>query len=245
MKDRLFKYIKSIYKASPEYLWRSYPEYAVFRHSDNKKWFGIVMNVSRDKLGQRGSERVYVLNVKISDPLLMDMLLQQTGHFRGYHMNKTSWLSVLLDGTVPFEDICGLLAESYAATASKEKKQKNRPPKEWLIPANPKYYDIEAAFAQSEEIDWKQGAGIKKGDTVYIYMAAPVSAILYKCLVTDTDKPYQYDDGNVHMKALMMIKLQKRYKPERFTFERLKRDFGIYAVRGPRGVPYSLSQELK
>ena len=32
-----------------------------------------------------------------------------------------------------------------------------RPPKEWIIPANPKYYDIQAAFRTSKEIDWKQG----------------------------------------------------------------------------------------
>lgn len=70
-----------------------------------------------------------------------------------------------------------------------------RPPKEWIIPANPKYYDIQAAFRTSKEIDWKQGKGIKVGDTVYMYVAAPVSAILYKCRVTRTDIPFRFDGG--------------------------------------------------
>ena len=32
---------------------------------------------------------------------------------------------------------------------------------------------------------------------------------------------------------------------DRFTFEVLKSEYGIYAVRGPRGIPHSLSEALK
>ena len=43
----------------------------------------------------------------------------------------------------------------------------------------------------------------------------------------------------------MRLKLQRRYERDRFTFERLSNEFGVTAVRGPRGVPYGLSEELK
>ena len=43
----------------------------------------------------------------------------------------------------------------------------------------------------------------------------------------------------------MKIKLQKRYKPDKFTFEILGNEYGIFAVRGPRGIPNSLSEALK
>ena len=43
---------------------------------------------------------------------------------------------------------------------------------------------------------------------------------------------------------LMKIKLLKRYDSGKFTFDRLKKEFGIYAVRGPRGIPNSLKYEL-
>ena len=134
---------------------------------------------------------------------------------------------------------------NFMATASKNKKEKIRGPKEWVIPVNPKFYDIIHAFDGAEEIDWKQGAGIKAGDTVYMYVAAPVSAIMYKCKVTETDIPYKYQDENLTIKALMKIKLLKRYEPERFTFDILKEEYGIFAVRGPRGIPHSLSEALK
>lgn len=244
-REQLFDYVKKKYKADPEYLWRRFPDYAIFRHTDNEKWFGLVMDVKKENLGMDGDDFVNVLNVKLSDPLLVDMLIQQPGYFRGYRISRGNWISILLDGSVPFDEICRWLEESYLTTASKAKKQKLRPPKEWIVPANPKYYDIQQAFENANEIDWKQGSGIKKGDTVFMYVAAPVSAILYKCKVTKTDIPYKYDDGKLQIRALMRIKLLKKYEPARFTFEKLKNEYGIFAVRGPRGIPHSLSEALK
>ena len=129
--------------------------------------------------------------------------------------------------------------------ATTQKKEKIRPPKEWMIPSNPKYYDIIHAFDDTDTIDWKQGAGIRKGDTVFMYVGAPVSAVLYKCKVMETNIPYQYQDENLTIKALMKIRLLKRYAPDQFTFEVLKSEYGIFAVRGPRGIPDSLSAALE
>ena len=248
IRTRIFEYVKKKYGTEPEYLWMRYPDYAVFRHDDNRKWYGIVMDVEPEKLGLRdrdGAEKLDILNVKVDDVLLAQILVQQEGYLPGYHQAHRSWVSILLDGTVPFEEITGLIDMSFRVTASKAKKQKFRPPKEWIVPANPKYYDIQGAFERAEEIDWKQGSGIRAGDTVYMYVAAPVSAILYRCKVTQTDIPYEFANKNLTIKALMKIKLEKRYAPEAFTFEKLKEDYGIFAVRGPRGIPKSLSDALK
>ena len=245
MRQKIIDYIKKKYKSAPEYLWKKYPDYAVFRHEDNNKWFALQAPVPKDKLGLEGNEIVEVINVKVDDMFFRDMLIRQDGILPAYHMNKQHWVTVILDGTVNEEQVRSLIDSSYLATASAKKKEKIRPPKEWIIPANPKYYDIEHAFDDENEIDWKQGAGIKTGDTVFMYVASPVSAILYKCKVTETDIPYKYSDENLTIKALMKIKLLKRYKPEKFTFDVLKEEYGIYAIRGPRGIPNSLSVALK
>lgn len=244
-REQLSAYIKEKYKASPEYLWKRYPGYAVFRHSDNQKWFALIMDVPGNRLGLETEEIVDIVNVKIADPFLADILVQQEGFFRGYHISKGNWLSISLYGAVELDEICKWLQESYMATASAKTKQALRPAKEWIIPANPKYYDVETAFSKENEIDRKQGKGIKTGDTVFLYVAAPVSAILYKCRVTKTEIPFRFDNGNVHMTSLMRIKLLKRYEPDRFTFDVLGEKYGIHAVRGPRGIPKSLSDALK
>jgi predicted DNA-binding protein (MmcQ/YjbR family) len=247
MMDRqtVFDYIKKKYHVLPEYPWRKYDSNAVFRHTDNKKWFALVMDVQGNKLGLSGSEYIDVVNLKMDDLFFRDIIIKEDGIMPAYHMNKMHWVTVLLNGMVPEKRVLELIDMSFLATASAKKKEKVRPPKEWIIPSNPKYYDIIHAFDETDTIDWKQGAGIKMGDTVFMYVGAPVSAVLYKCKVLETNIPYQYQDKKLTITALMKIRLLKRYAPEQFTFEILKSEYGIFAVRGPRGVPNSLSAALK
>ena len=217
----------------------------VLRHGGSGKWFGILMKVPRGKVGLSGEGVAEILNLKC-DPMLSYGLRQtHPDILPAWHMNKQHWITVLLDGSVPDDKVFDLIDMSFMATASAKKKQKYRPPKEWIIPANPNYYDIIHAFEDTDEIDWKQGSGIKTGDTVFMYVGAPVSAIIYKCKVTEADIPYHYEDENLTIKALMKIKLLKRYQPDKFTFDVLKEEYGIFAIRGPRGITNSLSEALK
>ncbi len=245
IEEEIFAYIKKKFKVSPEYPQTRRLYYAAFHHRDNKKQFALLADMPKNRPSLNGENTVTVLNVKISDPLFTDLLLQRVGFFKGYPVGRSGWLAIALDGMVPFEEIRSWLDESYIATASNETRYKLRPPKEWVIPANPKYYDVQAAFDKSDEIDWKQGKGIKTGDTVFMYVAAPVSAILYKCRVTETGIPFRFDNGEVRMSSIMKIKLLKRYAPDKFTFDILGKEYGIFAVRGPRGIPKSLSDALK
>ncbi len=238
LKDVL-KYVKKKYGVEPEYPLSRAPSYSVLRHEDSRRRFAQITYAQSDASGGD------VISVRLKDPLYIDMLVQQEGYSRCRDIGRGDWISVLLDGTVPLRDVCGLIDESFLLTASSKKKRENRPPKEWIVPANPKYYDVEHAFDGVKEIDWKQGNGIKAGDTVYMYVAAPVSAILYKCRVTETDIPFSFVGKDVTISALMTIKLLRRYEPDRFTFDVLKNEHGIFAVRGPRGVPRSLSEALE
>ena len=56
LRESLFAYIDSQYGGTPEYLWARFPDYAVFRHTANRKWFAPVMNVSCCKLGLSGAD---------------------------------------------------------------------------------------------------------------------------------------------------------------------------------------------
>lgn len=51
IREQIYAYVKKKYKAEPEYLWRRYPDYAVLRHEDNRKWFGLIMDIPRSKPG--------------------------------------------------------------------------------------------------------------------------------------------------------------------------------------------------
>jgi len=116
LREKVFEYVAKKYNSKIEHPWPKYPDYAVFRHNDNQKWFGIVMNISCKKLGINFDDNIDVLNVKISDHILLDILLQQKGMYPAYHMNKENWISIALDGSVSFEQICELVGMSFVAT---------------------------------------------------------------------------------------------------------------------------------
>lgn len=84
LRNQVCFYIRNEYGVDPEYLWRKYPDYAVFRHEDNQKWFAVIMNVRRSRLGLMGDDFTDILNVKVDDLLYRDFLLQQKGYSENF-----------------------------------------------------------------------------------------------------------------------------------------------------------------
>ncbi|MBP5717993.1 MAG: MmcQ/YjbR family DNA-binding protein [Abditibacteriota bacterium] len=121
-RENLERLILDNYNAKPEYPWLKYPRYAVFRHKSNQKWFALIMDVSKSKLGLPETEILDVVNFKCS-PLLIGSLLDKKGFFPAYHMSKDNWITVALDGSVSDEQIKSLLDWSYEMTAPKIRKK--------------------------------------------------------------------------------------------------------------------------
>ena len=124
MREKLEAYVLSKYRIAAEQLPFNHEDYAIFRHKDSGKWFAVFIVKPRSVLGLDGDGDAEIVSLKIADPLLADLLTQQPGYLKGYPSSKWNWVSVVLDGTVPFEDIRAWLDESYNATISKVKNQK-------------------------------------------------------------------------------------------------------------------------
>ena len=122
-RSKLEAFIIETYNADRDYPWLKYPNYEVFRHCSNQKWFALIMDLPKSKLGLQGAELLDVVNFKC-DPLLIGSLREEPGFFPAYHMNKDSWITVALDGSVPDDKIKMLLDMSYQATAPKTRKKK-------------------------------------------------------------------------------------------------------------------------
>lgn len=242
-RDTVYEYAERMYGSLPEHLWTTFPLYSVFRRTDNKKWYAIIMNIQRNKLGLPGDEYVDVIDVKC-DPETRDALLAQPGFLPAYHLSRKTWITALLDGTVDSDTLLGLIDQSYAIASGRKQKQTRCLPTSLLVPANPKYYDIEKAFEASDVILWKQTGSAIVGDTVYLYIAAPLSCVKYMCEAVEVDIPYEYADDNVSMHKVMRLKLLHTYDNSDFGLDKLKK-FGITTLRGPRRVPPALRRELE
>lgn len=119
-REMIYAYAKETYQTTPEYLWAKYPAYAVLRHEDNRKWYAVIMNVTKDRLGLAGSGEIDIMDIKC-DPAMIGSLRMTQGILPGYHMNKGNWVSVLLDGSVADETVLCLLAISHEITAGKRR----------------------------------------------------------------------------------------------------------------------------
>ncbi len=117
---QMISYITETYNALPEYPWVSAPGYAVFRHANNKKWFAVIMDISKRKIGLNDDSIIDVMNIKC-DPILIGSLQRENGFFPAYHMSKTHWITVALDGSADEEKIKWLLDLSYDLTSPKIK----------------------------------------------------------------------------------------------------------------------------
>ena len=62
--QKILQYAQEQYGSDPEYLWDNYPEFAVLRRRDNKKWYALLMNISKKKLGLDGDEMVEVVDLR-------------------------------------------------------------------------------------------------------------------------------------------------------------------------------------
>ncbi len=95
--------------------------FAVLRRGDTKKWYAVFLNVAGEKLGLTGRGVLRVVNLH-ADPGKVPELLLKPGHFPAFHMNKKSWVTLLLDGSVPMKDLAEELSESYRLGGKEKKK---------------------------------------------------------------------------------------------------------------------------
>lgn len=111
------------YGTEPDHPWVKYPDFEVFRHDINKKWFALAMDIERSRIGLHGDDMIDVVNLKC-DPVLIGSLLTESGFYPAYHMNKSSWITAALDGSADDDMIAMLVDMSFGATAPKIKKAK-------------------------------------------------------------------------------------------------------------------------
>lgn len=116
---RIIRRIRERYGDEPEFLWERFPDNAIFRRKDNAKWYALLLTVRSDKLGLDGEERMEILDIR-ADAETQARLLDDDRYFAGYHMNKRHWLTVRLDGAVPFDEIVPLIDRSYELAAKKK-----------------------------------------------------------------------------------------------------------------------------
>lgn len=105
-------YVKNTYADELEFLWKKSPQNAIWRRKDTGKWYGALLTVSKRKLGIESDEIVEIIDLRIQ-PDELEALIDNKVYFRGYHMNKTHWYTIILDNSVSVEEIFNRINQSY------------------------------------------------------------------------------------------------------------------------------------
>ncbi|MDO4323535.1 MAG: MmcQ/YjbR family DNA-binding protein [Lachnospiraceae bacterium] len=109
----IIEFVREKYGDELEFLWSKYSDNAVWRRKDSKKWYGAVLKVSRKKLGLFSEETAEIIDLRL-EPEQMAETVDGKRYFPGWHMNKKSWYTIILDGSVSVEEICRRIDDSYA-----------------------------------------------------------------------------------------------------------------------------------
>lgn len=129
--ERIANLIQEKYGDKPEFLWLKFPDYEVFRHPDNRKWYALIMNIPPQKLWAKNPDEkrrmpeavqdmseIHVLDLKMPKGEIL-ALEETAGIFPAYHMDAMNWISVVLEDTLADQVIMELVDRSYLLTCKK------------------------------------------------------------------------------------------------------------------------------
>lgn len=115
-RNELVDYIQSNYGVAVEYLWDRFPNYIIFRHKNNSKWFALIMDVPSKKLYEDGTDDIVdIIDLKVPSELVGSLRLKEN-IYPAYHMNKEHWITIKLDSDFPESELKALVDDSYKLT---------------------------------------------------------------------------------------------------------------------------------
>ncbi len=120
-REAFLAHCRAIYGTEPDFPFDGDWDTAVLRHGNSRKWYALVMQVSRRKFDQPREDPVPVVNLKLPAEL-QGSFGTADGVYPAYHMNKLHWVSVLLPDASD-DVLCLLTAASYEATRTKRIKR--------------------------------------------------------------------------------------------------------------------------
>lgn len=117
--NRINSAIKAKYGDKPEFMWEKFPNCGVYKNPDNNKWYGIVMDIPRSKLGEDTNKVIEIINLKLDKDKIIT-LLEKDGYYPAWHMNKKYWITITLDETLSDDEILSHIEESHSYTEKKK-----------------------------------------------------------------------------------------------------------------------------
>ncbi|MCD7890106.1 MAG: MmcQ/YjbR family DNA-binding protein [Oscillospiraceae bacterium] len=106
------EHVSETYGDKLEFLWEKFPDNAVWRRKDTGKWYGAILTVAKNKLVGSSSYVAEIVDLRVQ-PEKLNELLDKEHYYPGWHMNKKSWYTVILEDEIPDEELFQRVRESF------------------------------------------------------------------------------------------------------------------------------------
>lgn len=110
--------IKEKYDDQLQYLWKKFPKNAVWKNKINQKWYGILLVITKDKLGIDSNDEIEIIDLRYPKEHIHE-IIDNIHIFPGYHMNKNNWITIVLDSGFESSAIYKLVDNSYQLSLHK------------------------------------------------------------------------------------------------------------------------------
>lgn len=108
----VIQYITNKYGDELEFLWEKFENDAIWRNKRNNKWYALLLKVEENRLGIISNREIEVLDIRYYKGKTHEVI-DYKKVFPGYHMNKNSWITLKLDGSVNIKEIFKYIDLSY------------------------------------------------------------------------------------------------------------------------------------
>lgn len=110
----IMAYAREKYQSDVEYLWteKFNSHDGILRRNDSEKWYAALLTCKSKSLTGKEGGLLELINLHMKNEDL-EKLVDNNLYYRAFHMNKKSWISIILDGRVPTEEILWRLDISF------------------------------------------------------------------------------------------------------------------------------------
>ncbi len=108
----VLRYVREKHGVAEKYLWEKTPNNAVFREKISGKWFGALLTVKYKTLGVDKDGLCEIIDLKQTAEKI-EIMVDNQSFLPGYHMNKKSWYTIILDDRLETEKLFDCIDESY------------------------------------------------------------------------------------------------------------------------------------
>ncbi len=113
----IMNYIKDNYHDNIEFLWKNLDS-GIFRNKVNDKWYALMMQIPENRLKGTKDNTIEIINLHYYKDKTSEVI-DYKNIFPAYHMNKKSWISIILDSNLDINKLYNLVNISYELSLKK------------------------------------------------------------------------------------------------------------------------------